>query len=151
VKTRLLRRLPDMWISCDLKMAYVNMQFICIISVSLRNKGYTLGFRCISSVLMPDPKTWVWPLEFHCYLVWELRYAFSYLLPGTDYTVSGFPLINPSDSLHSNLIVWPDLEKVSTAVWLSQLSCIGAHKYVMPNSITWLHALFSNITVCRRG
>ena len=51
--TRLLRRLPDVWISCELTMSFINRKLLNAIldSIQLRTSN---GFR-ISLVLSPDP------------------------------------------------------------------------------------------------
>jgi hypothetical protein len=86
-----IRRLPKVWISHELKMAYVNRKLICVIFDFLQI--LTNPRRTGSAVLLPDvhnvsnnekahsragcpiPKTW----EFRRHRAYKLRYAFCHI------------------------------------------------------------------------
>ena len=61
--TRPLQRLLDVWIYEASKMAHINLQLTD--AISNPQLIHTPGSFRNSLVVLPDPKTWVWPLEFY--------------------------------------------------------------------------------------
>ena len=125
--TRAPRRLPDVWISCKLKMATVNWKSFCAIFDSLQIHA-SGSFRS-SLVLSPDPENML-SLEFRCYHVYKLRYAVCRIYFRVQAAIFDFSQIHTPGSLRSCLIAWLDPENMGIVVGISLLSCIEAEIYV---------------------
>ena len=81
--TRQLRRPPDVWISCEVKMSSVNRKLLRAIFDSKNSTRWAVSPVALSCCL--TPKTWIQPLEIRCNRVYKLRYALchAHVLPVT--------------------------------------------------------------------
>ena len=103
--TRLLRRLPDVWIGCELKMAFVNRKLICAIFDFLQI--HTLGNLSSSPVLLTDPENM--GIAVGTSLLWcrqgKPSYALCHFYFRFQAAIIDFSHIYTSCSLHSSLMV----------------------------------------------
>ena len=137
--TRAPWRLPNVWISFELKMASVNW------------KPYLIPYKSTHrAVLLPDPENMgiAVGIPFLSCIQAEICVMLCHIYFRLQATISDFLQIHTSSSLCSSLVLLPDPENMGIAVGISLLSCIEADIYVM--SILLL-AILSDVWVCRKS
>jgi len=91
----------------------------------------------------PTSKTWVKPLEFHCYLAEKPRYALYFRLMAA---IFDFSQIRTTVILMSTLVVLPDPQNLGKAVGISFLSYIEVEicviSYLLPGNVSHLSFFF---------